>query len=57
MLDSSFCCSPYVTADYLNIIDLFNFLFAKKTNYAQMYTSGFDGAKVVTHGRRSASHF
>jgi hypothetical protein len=53
----AFCCSPYVTMDCLNIINLFNFFFAKIANYAQKYTSGFDGVKIVTYGRRSAPHF
>jgi hypothetical protein len=55
MLDSSFYCSPYVTTDCLNIINIFkHFFFAKKANYTKMCTSGFDGAKVVIYGSISA---
>lgn len=30
------------------------FFLKKKANYTQMYTSGFDGTKFLTYGRRSA---
>lgn len=45
------------TASTLLISLMFFFFFSKKANYAQMYTSGFDGTKVLTYGRRSAPHF